>query len=163
MLELKNNTVQAWNKRTTLILGNSILSGLKESKLSQKRLIKVRNFPSATIQDMRFFVVPHLKKKPDNIIIHVGTNNTPHSGSYEMFHEIQILRNFILKYLPSSRATISTPVLRVDKANANDINKDFTELFKESNLDYISHENIKELHIDQYGLHVNRTVPVLQF
>ena len=80
-----------------------------------------------------------------------------------MFHEMQILRNFILKYLPSSRATISTPVLRVDKANANDINKDFTELFKESNLDYISHENIKELHIDQYGLHVNRTVPVLQF
>ena len=53
-----------------------------------------------------------------------------------MFHEIQSLRNFILKYLPSARITISTPVLRVDKANANDINKDFTELVKESNLHY---------------------------
>ena len=58
-----------------------------------------------------------------------------------MFQEIQSLRNFILKYLPFARIIISTPVLRVDKANANDINKAFTELVKESNLDYISHEN----------------------
>ena len=152
LLELNNNTVPAWKKGTTFIAGDSILSGLKESKMSQKRLIKVRTFPGATIQDMKFFVVPHLKKKPDNIIIHVGTNNAPHSSSYEMFHEIQSLRNFILKYLPFVRITISTlvPVLRVDKANANDINK-------ESSLDYISHENIKESHIDEYGLHINRT------
>ena len=106
---------------------------------------------------MKFFIVPHLKKKPDNAIIHVGTNNAPHSSSYEMFHEIQSLRNFIFKYLPSARITILTPVLRVDKANANDINKAFTELVKESDLDYISHENVKESNIDEYGLHINRT------
>ena len=78
LLEL-NNAVAAWNKGTTLIVGDSTLSGLKESKMSQKRLIKVRTFPAATIQDMKFFVVPHFKKKPDNII-HVGTNNAPHSS-----------------------------------------------------------------------------------
>ena len=100
--------------------------------MSQKRLIKVKTFPGATIQDMKFFVAPHLKKNPDNIIIHVGTNNAPYSSSYEMFHEIQSLRNFILKYLPSARITILTPVLRIDKANTNNINKAFTELVKES-------------------------------
>ena len=51
-----------------------------------------------------------------------------------MFHEIQSLKKFILKYLTSAKITISTPILRVDKANANDINKAFTELIKESNL-----------------------------
>ena len=106
--------------------------------MSQKRLIKVRTFPGATIQDMKIFVVPHLKKMPDNIIIHAGTNNTPppsppHCNPYEMFQEVQSLRNFILKYLPSARITISTSVLRVNKANAYDINKAFTELVKESN------------------------------
>ena len=35
------------------------------------------------------------------------------------------------------------PILCVDKANANDINKGFTELINKSNLHYISHENIK--------------------
>ena len=140
LLELNNNTVPARKKGTTLFFGDSILSGFKESKLSQKRLIKVIPFAGTTIQDMRFFVVPHLKKKSDNIIIHVGINNTSRSSLNKMFHEIQILRSFLLKYLPSSTITISTPVLCVDKANANDINKDFTE----SNLDNIAHENIKE-------------------
>ena len=73
---------------------------------------------------------------------------------YENFHEIQSLRNFILKYLPSVRITISTPVLHVDKANANNINKDFTELVKKCNLDYIFTDYIKELHFDEYGLHI---------
>ena len=81
----------------------------------------------------------------------------PPSSSCEMFHEIQSLRNFILKYSPSARIVISTPVLRVDKVNGNHINKVFMELVTESNLDYISHENIQESHIDEYGLHINRT------
>ena len=126
------------------MIGDSILCGLKESKMSQKRLIKDRTFPGVIIQDMKFFVVPHLKKKPDNIIIHVGTNNAHHSSSHEMFHEIKSLRNLILKYLPSARITIFTPVLRIDKAHVNDINDDFRELVKKSNLDYISQKNIKE-------------------
>ena len=88
---------------------------------------------------MKIFVLPHLKKKPDNIIIHAGTNTlsplplTAIHMKYEMFQEVQSLRNFILKYLASARITISTSVLRVNKANANDINKAFTELVKESN------------------------------
>ena len=126
--------------------------------MSQKRLIKVRTFPGATVQAMRFFVVTHLKKKPDKIIICNGTNNNAIPSSlFEILHETKGLRNFILKYVPSARITISTPVLCVDEANTNDINKDFTELVKESNLDYISHENIKESHIDEYGHHINRT------
>ena len=54
LLELNNNTVPAWKKGTTLIVGDSTLSGLKETKMSQKRLIKVRTFPGATIQDIKF-------------------------------------------------------------------------------------------------------------
>ena len=62
-----------------------------------------------------------------------------------------------MKYLPSERIAISTPLLRVDKANANGINQDFKEMVKESRLDYFSHQNIKESHIDEYVLHINRT------
>ena len=157
LLELNNNTIPVWKKGTTITVDDSILSRLKKSKMLQKSLIKIRTFPGAKIQDMKFFVVPHLKKKPDNIIIYVGTNNAPRSSSYEIFHEIQSLKNFILKYLPSERIIISTLVLSVDKANASDVNKAFTDLIKESNLDYISHENIKKSHIDEYGLCINRT------
>ena len=54
LLKLNNNTFPAWKKGTILIVG--------DSKMSHKKLIKVRTFPGSTIQDMRFFVVPHLKK-----------------------------------------------------------------------------------------------------
>ena len=73
------------------------------------------------------------RKKPYNIIIHVGISNAPYSNSYEMFPEIQSPKNFILKFLPSVRTTISTLVLCLDKANTNDISKDFIELVEESN------------------------------
>ena len=83
----------------TVIVGDSMLRDLADSKMSQKKLIKVRMFPGATIWDMKIFVVPRLKKKPDNIIIHVETNNAPRSSSYEMFHEIKSIYN--LRDLPS--------------------------------------------------------------
>ena len=35
LLELTNSTVPAWKKGTTLIVGDSILSGLKESKFDK--------------------------------------------------------------------------------------------------------------------------------
>ena len=92
LLELSNNTVSAWKKGITLIIVDSILSGIKKSKMSQKRLIKVRTFLGATIQDMKFFVVPHLKKKPDNIIIQAGTNNAPTP------HPTPVLMNCFVKY-----------------------------------------------------------------
>ena len=59
-------------------MGDSILSGLHEYKMSRRKTIKVQTFPGATINDMKFFAVPLLKKKPDKVIIHVGTNDAPH-------------------------------------------------------------------------------------
>ena len=50
-------------KGITLIIGDSILSGLREFKMSKQKTIKVRTFPGATIGEMQFFIIPHLKKK----------------------------------------------------------------------------------------------------
>ena len=67
-----NNTVQEkneeWRIGTTLILGDSTISGLIEKKMSRNRKIKVRYFPGAKIKDMYHYAIPLLKKKPENII-----------------------------------------------------------------------------------------------
>ena len=54
------------------------------------------------------------------------------------------------------QGSVSTLLLRVNKANASDINKDFTEQVKKSNLYYISHENINVSYIDEWSS-INRT------
>ena len=104
------------------------MSGLRELKMSKRKTIKVRTFPGATIGDINFFVVPHLRKNPDKIVFHVGINDASHATPKEMFSSIKDLKLFIQKYAPESKIIISTPVLRVDKANANDINKRYIEL-----------------------------------
>ena len=52
-------------------------------------------------------------------------------------------------------------MLRVDKADANDINKRYIELLKEAKLDCIFNDNIAESNIDQYGLHINDSGSVI--
>ena len=123
--------------------------------------MKVRTFPGATIGDIKFFVIPNLRKNPDKIVLHVGINDVPHVTPKEMFNAITDLKSFIQKYAPESKIIISTSVLRVDKANANDINKSYIELLKEAKLDCIFNDNIAESNINQHGLHINQSGSVI--
>ena len=70
------NSVQ-WKKGTTLIVGDSMLAGLREAKLSRTKRIKVRCFPGGKSEDLQNHLIPYLKKEPDNIIIHIGINDSP--------------------------------------------------------------------------------------
>ena len=72
-----NKNLQKRSRNTTLIVGDSMLPGIDEKRISKRdRKVNVKNFPGATIDDMYNYIKPLLKKWPDNIILHVGTNNT---------------------------------------------------------------------------------------
>ena len=67
-----NEKFQKWSRNTTLIVGDSMLSGIDEKRISKRdRKVKVKNFPGATIDDMYDYIKPLLKKCPGNIILHV--------------------------------------------------------------------------------------------
>ena len=57
--------------------------------------------------------------------------------------------------LPSVKIILSAPTNRVDKHNANENNIDFIKLLETNNYVLIKHPNIKENHLDRYGLHLN--------
>ena len=66
-----NNT-----SHTTIIAGDSILKHLNSHKISKdNKKVKVAKFPGCTIRDIRDHIKPILRKKPDQLIIHVGTNS----------------------------------------------------------------------------------------
>ena len=69
---------EQWKKGTTLIVGDSMLAGLREGKLSGSKRIKVRYFPGGKTEDFQYYLIPYLKNEPDNIIIHIGTNDIPY-------------------------------------------------------------------------------------
>ena len=69
-------------KEHTLPLEILWLPVLMPSKMPSKRLIKLRSFPGATCSDMYHYLVPILERKPDHVILHVGTNDLAHYDFY---------------------------------------------------------------------------------
>ena len=102
---------------------------------------------------MYYYLVPLLRKRPDKIILHVGTNDAPHMKADEMLEELGKLKSLICEMLPSVKIVLSAPTIRVDKHNANENNINFIKLLETNNYVLIKHPNIKENHLDRYGLH----------
>ena len=84
-----NENLQKRSKDINLIVDDSMLPGIDKRRISKRdRKVKIKNFPGATIDDMYDYVKPLLKKCPDNIILHVGTNNTVNESSKEVLGKL---------------------------------------------------------------------------
>ena len=97
-----NQSIKAhtWPNGSCLAIGDSMLEGLDERKMSSKRVVKVRKFPGATTDDMYHYLMPLLQKQPDNVILHVGTNDASSCNSSEIVNNILKLRSFMSQKLP---------------------------------------------------------------
>ena len=143
-----------WPKGTTLIVGDSMVGGVQESRLTKLKA-KVRKFPGATISDMHDYLKPLLKKKPTNIILHVCTNDAPHSSSDKIVQDLKELMDSIMAALPSVKLFFSCPVMRRDNALANSVVTQVTKRTRVLFNDAIEHTNIDNTCISLKGLHLN--------
>ena len=68
-----------YREGTAAIIGDSILNGIIQERLSRKRrVVKVHNFRGVTVDDMKHHVMPLLRKEPSFVIIHADTNDAPY-------------------------------------------------------------------------------------
>ena len=63
------------NRKTIFLTGDSLLNGISENGLQNKHNVKSRPHSGASSEDMVDFIKPYLRKKPDAIILHCGTND----------------------------------------------------------------------------------------
>ena len=70
-------------------------------------------------------------------------HDTSDAASPETFNVMKDLKSFKQKYVPESKIVLFTPVIRVDKGNANDINKKYIDLLKGAKEDSIFNDSIK--------------------
>ena len=156
--ECKVEDKSKWRKNTALIVGDSMISGIDQQGLSVKgRIVKVRSFPGATINDMYDYIRPLLKKAPNNVILHVGTNDTPNNTSRAILDNLLSLKSFIEKTLPQLKVCISNIVQRTDNGKAtltvNKVNEHLSAL----KLDIVDNANINVTSLNCGGLHLNKT------
>ena len=68
-------------QREVFLVSDSILKNLQGRKMSNSAKVKISSFPGCSTQDMRDHIRPILRKNPDEIVLHVGTNSRRSSTS----------------------------------------------------------------------------------
>ena len=140
-----------WSPGTILITGDSMLYGIEERKL---RNAKVRMHPGASIEDMYHHLGAHLRKKPSNILLLVGTNNCT-SDDYEVIIEKMLaLREFVQSRIPNCGVYFSTLVKRYDDNVAEKTVNLVNEKLRDTEINYMNNDNIDRSFIGKKGLHM---------
>ena len=155
--ETPGNFKHAWPAGTCLIVGDSILTGIDEKRLSRNnQVVKVRDFRGATIDDLKHHLVPLLKKKPEHIILHIGTNDAVSKTSRQIYDELLQLKQYIINTLPTCRVIVSRPTIRTDNGKAALTLSNFNKLLGQLEVDFIDNVNIKEVHLGKKVRHLNK-------
>ena len=97
-----------------------MLREIDENRLSgaKPNSVKVRVFQEATIDDMKDFLKPYLKRSRTNIILNMGTSNSINDSSSVIVNKLLSLKNFICTELPELNVILCNIINRLDNGIA---------------------------------------------
>ena len=98
-----------------------------------------------------------LKQNPDNIILHVRTNNWVSETSRDILNEILSLRNLIEKLCPTCKIIVSNLIYRSDNRKASLTVKNVNDHLDALNTDVVDNRNVGGNYLSNSGLHLNST------
>ena len=133
-----------------------MVAGIDENRLTTgKHKVKVRYFAGPRTGDMYDYMKPLLRKLPDYIILHIGTNDAVNNTSREILDKILKLKTYIQKKLPKCQITISTPIKRNDHGKASLTISHLCKKFKDLSISIVDNSNIGAFYLNSGGLHLN--------
>ena len=115
----------------------------------------LKNFPEATIDDMYDYIKPLLKGCPDNIVLHVRTNNMVNELSKLVLDKLLNLKKFIEHTLPESDLVISILITRTNNGKASLTVIKTNEHVHGLQMDVIDNGNITSNKLSKLQLHLN--------
>jgi hypothetical protein len=144
------------------VLGDSMIKHINPRQLQNgvKPKIAVKTFPGATIADMSHYAKPTLSTAPDEIILHIGTNDLKAKTPEAVINAAANLGESITQLHKDTKLTFSEIITRVDDESLTRkvtlYNSLLAKLCLERNWQLISHNNIDKSHLNSYGLHLNK-------
>ena len=154
------NTTKS-DKKVTVIAGDSIVKNLQGWRLSDtNNHVVVKSFAGATIEDMEDYLKPIIRKRPESIILHVGTNDLKNLSPKQVAEGFANLGSQINEESPNTNIVISSIILRTDNpqlaAKATEANKLIYSLCSKNKWKFINHSSINSTCLNSRGLHLNR-------
>lgn len=147
-------------EKRVVILGDSVVKGLQWWKMSKNNVrVQVKCFPGATVSDMECYAIPTLRSDPDEIIVHIGTNDLRHRSSQDVAEDIINLCDD-LSQNTTARITISGLTTRTDDSSIGEKVKDTNRILKSfvscRDLKFIDNCRIGSNMLNGSGLHLNQ-------
>ena len=155
------------NKRSAVIIGDSMIKNINgwelKEKIGNNGIVHVKKFSGATIRDMHSYTIPTTEKKPNLIVLHVGTNDLPSRRGEEEKSEVQIAQEIIelaneIKE-NNIEVIISGLVARGDnyEEKRRKVNFVLADFCSEIDYAFIEHDNIDpRKHLNRSRLHLNK-------
>ena len=100
-------------------------------------------------------IKPILKREPDYIILHVGTNNATNLTARDILDKLLRLKSTILDARKYWEVIISQLNLCSDNGKAALTNHHLSKLLEELNIGIVKNRNIDSKHLGGKGLHLN--------
>ena len=118
-------------KKLVFIAGDSIIQHVQGWDLSMNdKHVAVKSFSGARIADMDDHLRPLLRKKPDEIILHVGTSNIRNESPRSAAEGIVNLVTQIQHDSPTTHLAISPLLPRSDNLDFNDKIREANKILK---------------------------------
>ena len=119
----------------------------------------VKSFPGATIEDMEDFVKPLLRKKPDNVVLHIATNDL---NTQEPRLTVEGIVNLALQIegdTPITNLAISGLIARADDEDGKvlSVNKILKKFCRQNHWNFIEHNNTNQTHLNRGTLHLSKS------
>ena len=129
-----------------------MINGIDERRISKTRQVKVRFFPGPRIKDMYHYLIPILEKRPEHLILHVGTNDAVGSSHQQIVNDLSAPKQFIKEKLQNCNAILSIPAKHCDNQKASATLKLVNQQLPQLNIDVIENKNISDKHLGRHVL-----------
>ena len=154
---------QSTKKKVTVIAGDSIVKNVIGSRMGAKDSTNhfvVKPFPGANLSDMEDFVKPLVRKMPDKLILHVGTNDIKSSSPKAIAESTFNLVTQIRQDSPGTSVGVSALLVRSDNSDfavkVNQVNTILKGLCSRNRIPFLGNSNIDRSHLNSMGLHLNK-------
>ena len=92
---IKRKNVKKVKKKSILILGDSMINGIEESKLSKSRHIRVQPISGAKVDDIRENLDIVINDDLETVVLQIGTNDSTTNSAQDIFNNIMSLKKDI--------------------------------------------------------------------
>ena len=92
---LKQITKKPYSKPEVILAGDSIVRNIHGWMMSRNKSVKVNSFLGATTEDIVSYLNTWTNRKPDHILLYVGTNNLATDSPQEIAENIVTLMKLI--------------------------------------------------------------------